>query len=184
MNEALAALFGTGAQQDTVSNEDEVILQEMEKVASANNIDLYHIPAEELADIIYTYKEHLAGAPTGEVMELEDGSLVELPHGVTHEKLASARFIAEYQAHAYAAELGNIEHALNKTASMDEDTFNSMVHDRAEALLEAAVEANQKYKQSAYGDDDFENQLNLSALQLLDENDYDAEKIVDLLSNG
>jgi hypothetical protein len=172
MNTHLAELFGTDQVATAEPDADELLLDELEKTAAANGIDLNELSDEQITDILSSVKTEREKVASGQHYE-DDDVIPGLPSGVTMEKVASAKYLGEVMAHACVAELSNIETHREKVASM------SPVEARALEILNAATVASEGVEKVA---EDDEVALNAAALEYLEANDYDVDAIVNILS--
>ncbi len=203
MNELLAQAYGTAQETDTSIEKtaEAALLDELEKVASQEGIDLSELSDDDIVDILSEVLEEgsektaAAGSDNTEVVTSNDDD--------AQQKLAEADFLGRTMAHAFYNELNEISEHVTKTASdtTEEDTTTTTtgsVEDlamaRAEEILTAAAEAletnttktssvqqvlAEKLANKAENVD--EDTITARALEILDANDYDVEAIAELL---
>ena len=199
MNELLAQAYGTDQETDTTIEKtaEAALLDELEKVASQEGIDLSELSDDDIVDILSEVldegSEKTASVDDGPVAADDDGA---------QQKLAEADFLGRTMAHAFYNELNEISQHVEKTASeeyVEEATgsVEDLAMARAEQILAAASEVletqNDTTKTSSVqqvlaeklanksqetaSDDD----ITARALEILDANDYDVEAIAELL---
>lgn len=178
MNELLAQIYNT---EDNISADyghdktaEALVLDELEKVAAAQGVDLNEFTDDELAEIvseaIYEAEGHDKQASAeGEVSE-ED-----------MEKLAQFDFLGRAAAHAFVDEVSQIN-GHNKFASAED--FEDAAVERANAILEAvgAFEDDSQEKQASADEEGLDDALNSRAAELLDAAGWDVDQIAEALS--
>tara|TARA_B100000131_G_scaffold293072_1_gene308065 strand:- start:490 stop:1104 length:615 start_codon:yes stop_codon:yes gene_type:complete len=203
MNELLAQAYGTAQETDTSIEKtaEAALLDELEKVASQEGIDLSELSDDDIVDILSEVLEEgsektaAAGSDNTEVVTSNDDD--------AQQKLAEADFLGRTMAHAFYNELNEISEHVTKTASdtTEEDTTTTTtgsVEDlamaRAEEILTAAAEALETNttktssvqqvlaeKLANKTENVDEDTITARALEILDANDYDVEAIAELL---
>ena len=173
MNELLAQAYGTdhnisannGGLEKTA---EAAILDELEKVAAAEGIDLENFTDDEIIEII---NEAVGGVE--KVAHVEEGE------EEYHEKLAEADFLGRTMAHAFYDELTSIQHGGTEKVASDEEfaaAFDQEAVNRANALLEA-VGGVEKQSSAAHDDAQLDEALNERAVEMLEEAGYDIDAI-------
>jgi len=203
MNELLAQIYNTAGNsgEETLEKTAEAnMLDELEKVASEEGIDLSELSDDDIVEILAEAMNADAGVETEKVAYVE--TPVEEVQDEGQVKLAEADFLGRAMAHAFYNELSQIGSEIEKQAS-DEDPIEVAAMERAEAILAAASEAldNQENPQveektassrlrelmvkaadeAAEQTSDADDALTARALEILDANDYDVEAIAQLL---
>jgi hypothetical protein len=177
MNELLAQAYGT---QDNITanngslekTAEAAILEELEKVAAAEGIDLSEFSDDEIVEII---SEAMGGAgveKTAAAYE-EEGQ----------EKVAEADFLGRTMAHAFYDELTTIQHGGTEKVASDEEfaqAFEDEAVNRANAILEA-VGGVEKQSAAGYNDEEIDGALDNRAAELLSEAGYDLDAIANAL---
>mgnify|MGYP001396568537 CR=1 FL=1 len=209
MNELLAQAYGTAQETDTSIEKtaEAALLDELEKVASQEGIDLSELSDDDIVDILSevledgSEKTAAAGSDNTETTETTD--VVTSNDDDAQQKLAEADFLGRTMAHAFYNELNEISEHVTKTASdtTEEDTTTTTtgsVEDlamaRAEEILTAAAEALETNttktssvqqvlaeKLANKTENVDEDTITARALEILDANDYDVEAIAELL---
>jgi hypothetical protein len=214
MNELLAQIYntaGTSGEETLEKTAEATMLDELEKIASEEGIDLSELSDDDIVEILAEAMNANAG------VETEKTASVETPIEETEDegqvKLAEADFLGRAMAHAFYNELSQIGSEIEKQAS-EEDPFEGAAMERAEAILAAASEALENQDQptnveektasarlralmvkAAEGEEAEEggevaqeqagegvdDALTARALEILDANDYDVEAIAQLL---
>jgi len=117
MNELLAQIYGTAQEEEEVLEKtaEELLLEELEKVAAAEGIDLDELSDEDILEILQDAindepeEEKTASAEVDdEDLEMTDDD---------QEKLAEADFMGRMMAHAFYQELNDIGDELEKEAA-------------------------------------------------------------------
>jgi hypothetical protein len=178
MNELLAQAYGTQgnveANNGTLEKTAEAaILDELEKVAAAEGIDLNEFSDDDIIEIISEAMGNAGVEKTAGVYG-EDESM---------EKVAEADFLGRTMAHAFYDELTSIQHGgVEKTASDEEfaQAFENEAIDRANAILEA-VGGVEKQSSATPDDEQLDGYLNERAAELLAEAGYDLDAIAGAL---
>ena len=212
MNELLAQAYGTyeniNANNGVEKTAEAALLEELQKVAHAEGIDLNEFSDEDIMEIL---QDAVTGAETVEKTASAEETTEEVTTEEGQEKLAEADFLGRTMAHAFYDELTAIQGGVEKTASRNSDNFLKVAADEtteegmamdsydfsdeefAAAFDEAAVaRANEilEYldtgveKQSSVAIDDEHLNVAVSerAGQLLDEAGYDVEAIVNAIN--
>lgn len=215
MNELLAQAYGTyeniNANNGVEKTAEAALLEELQKVASAEGIDLNDFSDDDIVEIL---QEAIAGAEEVEKTAAAEETVEEGTFSDDdQEKVAEADFLGRTMAHAFYDELTAIQGGVEKTASRNSDNFLKVAADEtteeesglamdnydfsdeefATAFNDAAIErANEIIdfldtgveKQSSVNVED--EQLNVAiserAGQLLDEAGYDVDAIVNALN--
>jgi|SaaInlV_165m_DNA_3_1040750.scaffolds.fasta_scaffold08506_5 hypothetical protein len=126
------------------------VLEELEKTAAAEGIDLGQFTDDQIVEMIRQTMgeevgEQVAAAPGGEegVEKVASAPGNDLPAGVDMEKVAAADYLGRVQAHAMAEELAGIwgqgDDGMDKVASVEditEDEFNQLAAMNANDILE------------------------------------------------
>ncbi len=124
------------------------VLEELEKTAAAEGIDLSAFSDDQIVEMIRESMgmeagEAVAQAPGGEegVEKVASAPGHDLPAGVDMEKVAAADYLGRVQAHAMAEELAGIwgGEGMDKVASVEditEDEFNQLAAMNANDILE------------------------------------------------
>ncbi len=185
MDTLLANAYGTSAlvHQGLEKTAEAQLLEELEKVAAAEGIDLGTLSDEDIVEIL---SDAMGVEKTASVNE--DGQIK-----LSEDEFLAADYKGRVIAHAIINELASVGNHMEKEASgyYDEDDVVA----RANAILEAAAEVQEVQEKTAGSREDVlaqllaektaseggEDALNAAALQLLDANDYDVDLIVDLL---
>jgi len=128
----------TGDLEKIAGPEALAVLNELEKTASDEGIDLGQFSDEQIVELIqeammgeYEGVEKVASAPGHEDYDA--------PHGVDMEKIAAADYLGRVQAHAMADELAGLW-GFEKTAGvedLDEDEFEQLATMNANDVLHA-----------------------------------------------
>ena len=196
MNEILAQIYGTASdttEEPLEKTAEAALLDELEKVATAEGIDLGELSDEDIVEILSEAMNSGEAEKTAEATEAteEDGQV----------KLAEADFLGRAMAHAFYNELSQIGAEVEKTASEQVSTSDDVALARAEEILAAATEAMESSEKTASedpkdrlvrlmghtqekqaADTASDDEVTARALEILDANDYDVDKIVELLS--
>ena len=181
MNELLAQIYGTSRTEEAPEIEktaEAALLEELEKVAAEEGIDLNELSDDDIIEIL----SEATGNDQTEKTASED-----VPEEA-QEKLAEADFLGRTMAHAFYQELNNIGDNVEKTAAHTSEeekmaydqNFEDAAMAQAEEILAAASEAVDGTEKTA---SDGEAVL-ARALEILDYNDYDVEKIASVLTDG
>ena len=197
MNEILAQIYGTASatEEPIEKTAEAALLDELEKVATAEGIDLGELSDEDIVEIL---QEAMNDGETEKTAEEGDADTDE-----DQVKLAQADFLGRAMAHAFYNELSQIGSEVEKTAAAADPAEDAAVA-RAEEILAAATEkletgektaseesskdrlarlmGQTTEKQAADDDTSSDDELTARALAILDANDYDVDKIVELLS--
>lgn len=211
MNDLLAQVYGTdrlvgSAMSKTAEAEILSDIEELEKVAAENGIQLDTISDEDILEILGQLKasreagvvdeapvaKTAAAAPTAPAQEQPDEEQV---------KLAEADFLGRAMAHAFYQELSSIGQAVEKNASAEVevgavDEFEAAATAKAEQLLQLAHDRLQTKQASAKNklaaavaskhkvasEGDAEEAVIMRALQMLDAADFNVQQIIDLAS--
>jgi len=127
------------------------VLEELEKTAAAEGIDLGQFTDDQIVEMIRQTMgeevgEQVAAAPGTEEEGVEKVASApghDLPAGVDMEKVAAADYLGRVQAHAMAEELAGIwgqgEEGMDKVAGIEditEDDFNRLAAMNANDILE------------------------------------------------
>ena len=197
MNEILAQIYGTNgatAEEPIEKTAESALLDELEKVAAAEGIDLGELSDDDIVEILNEAMnadaEKTAADETAEVADDNDDAQV---------KLAEADFLGRAMAHAFYNELSQIGTEVEKTAA-EVDPSEQAAMARAEEILAAATEKVESAEKTAAPEETPKDRLvrlmgdttekqasddeaiTARALEILDANDYDVEKIVELLA--
>lgn len=206
MNELLAQAYNTEANIAANSGETEktaeaVLLEELEKIATAEGIDLNEFDDNDILDIITEAMgtEKVAAAEETTVEETtETTETAEVEEGEA--KLAEADFLGRTMAHAFYDELTSIQtNGTEKVAgARKSDTFLKVAADetdaaevspevmqqfedaalaRAQEILDYIDTDGQAKQSSAFDDEELENAVMARAGELLDEAGYDVDAI-------
>lgn len=199
MNELLAQAYNTEANIASNSGETEktaeaVLLEELEKIATAEGIDLNEFDDNDILEIIGEAMgdntEKVAAADTTETEEVvEEGEA----------KLAEADFLGRTMAHAFYDELTSIQTggtekvagarksdtflkvaADEATAEVDPEVmqqFEDAALSRAQEILDFIDTDGTSKQSSAFDDEELENAVMARAGELLDEAGYDVNAI-------
>jgi hypothetical protein len=197
MNELLAQAYGTdaniAANSGVEKTAEAALLEELEKIASAEGIDLNEFDDNDIMEII--------GEALGETQiktaSVEEGEVAEEGEA----KLAEADFLGRTMAHAFYDELTSIQYdGTEKTAGRNSDNFLKVAEGDEEvdpelmaAFEEAAVSrANEiidyldtgeaKQSSAAYDDEELDGAITERAGELLAENGYDVDAIATALT--
>ncbi len=202
MNELLAQAYNTEANIAANSGETEktaeaVLLEELEKIATAEGIDLNEFDDNDILEIIGEAMgdstEKVAAADTTETTETEE--VVEEGEA----KLAEADFLGRTMAHAFYDELTSIQTggtekaasarksdsflkvaADEATAEVDPEVmqqFEDAALARAQEILDFIDTDGTSKQSSAFDDEELENAVMARAGELLDEAGYDVNAI-------
>lgn len=180
MNELLAQAYGTTeniyANNQTLEKTAEAaILDELEKVAAAEGIDLSDFSDDEIVEIIAEAMGEAGVEKTASAEYYEEDG---------QEKIAEADFLGRTMAHAFYDELTSIQHGGVEKVAADEEfaaAFEDEAVNRANAILEA-VGAIEKQSSAGYSDEQIDDALNERAAELLAEAGYDLDAIAGALS--
>ena len=199
MNELLAQAYNTEANIASNSGETEktaeaVLLEELEKIATAEGIDLNEFDDNDILEIIGEAMgdntEKVASADTTDTEEVvEEGEA----------KLAEADFLGRTMAHAFYDELTSIQTggAEKVAGARKSDTFLKVAADeatagvdpevmqqfedaalaRAQEILDFIDTDGTSKQSSAFDDEELENAVMARAGELLDEAGYDVNAI-------
>ena len=198
MNEILAQIYGTNgatAEEPIEKTAESALLDELEKVAAAEGIDLGELSDDDIVEILNEAMnadaEKTAADETAEVADDNDDD--------AQVKLAEADFLGRAMAHAFYNELSQIGTEVEKTAA-EVDPSEQAAMARAEEILAAATEKVESAEKTAAPEETPKDRLvrlmgdttekqasddeaiTARALEILDANDYDVEKIVELLA--
>ena len=149
MNEFLAEVYGTGSDEETEKTAEALLLEELEKVAAEEGIDLNELSDDDIVEILNEVisedtpvEEEKVAAPAEEpAAEVEDGELSEEGQS----KLAEADFLGRTMAHAFYAELSEI----GKEAAAAEEVAE-VVEDEEKEAMPKALGASRLAKMKAY----------------------------------
>lgn len=178
MDTLLANAYGTSAlvADEMEKTAEAQLLEELEKVAAAEGIDLDTLSDDDIIEIL----QEAMGVEAEETVEAEktasDDSYEDGQIKLSEDEFLAADYKGRVIAHAIINELASVGNHMEKEASADEG--NAIV-DRANEILEMAVEAAEGQEKQA---SDEAADIDTAALQLLAENGYDTDLIVDLLS--
>ena len=178
MDTLLANAYGTSAlvADEMEKTAEAQLLEELEKVAAAEGIDLDTLSDDDIIEIL----QEAMGVEAEETVEAEktasDDSSEDGQIKLSEDEFLAADYKGRVIAHAIINELASVGNHMEKEASADEG--NAIV-DRANEILEMAVEAAEGQEKQA---SDEAADIDTAALQLLAENGYDTDLIVDLLS--
>ena len=200
MNEILAQIYGTNGattEEPIEKTAEAALLDELEKVAAAEGIDLGELSDDDIVEILNEAMnadaEKTAADETVETAEVADDN------DDAQVKLAEADFLGRAMAHAFYNELSQIGTEVEKTAA-EIDPSEQAAMARAEEILAAATEKVESAKKTAAPEETPKDRLvrlmgdttekqasddeaiTARALEILDANDYDVEKIVELLA--
>jgi hypothetical protein len=200
MNELLAQIYGTSGattEEPIEKTAEAALLDELEKVAAAEGIDLGELSDEDIVEILNEAVNTGDNEKTAEATEA-DADADDGEEGQV--KLAEADFLGRAMAHAFYNELSQIGSEVEKTAAEVDPTEAAAVA-RAEEILAAAsekVDTSEKTAsdeapkdrlvrlmgttKEATEDTSDDDALTARALEILDANDYDVDKIVELLT--
>jgi hypothetical protein len=196
MNELLAQAYGTADNIQINSGVEKTaeaaLLEELEKIASAEGIDLNEFDDNDIMEIIgealgETEKVAAATEETEEVAEEGEA------------KLAEADFLGRTMAHSFYDELTSIQHGgTEKTAARNSDNFLKVAADevnadeidpemaqafedaamaRASEIIEYLDSGEVKQSSAAYDDEELDSAVTERAGELLSEAGYDVEAI-------
>tara|TARA_B100000131_G_scaffold166520_1_gene160982 strand:- start:4929 stop:5537 length:609 start_codon:yes stop_codon:yes gene_type:complete len=201
MNELLAQAYGTGANIEANTGVEKtaeaVLLEELEKIATAEGIDLNEFDDNDIMEIIgeaLGETQIKTASAEGEEVDVEEGEA----------KLAEADFLGRTMAHAFYDELTSIQHTgVEKTAGRNSDNFliektaaeGDIDPELMAAFEEAAVaRANEiidyldtgevKQSSAAYDDEELDGAITERAGELLAENGYDVDAIATALTEA
>lgn len=199
MNELLAQAYNTEANIAANSGETEktaeaVLLEELEKIATAEGIDLNEFDDNDILEIITEAmgENEKTAAATGTTEVVEGGEVEE-----GEAKLAEADFLGRTMAHAFYDELTSIQTGTEKTAGARksdsflkvaaEETpeidpevmqqFEDAAMTRAQEILDFIDTDGQSKQSSAFDDTELENAVMARAGELLGEAGYDVDAI-------
>jgi hypothetical protein len=196
MNELLAQAYGTADNIQINSGVEKTaeaaLLEELEKIASAEGIDLNEFDDNDIMEIIGEAlgETEKVAAATEETEEVgEEGQA----------KLAEADFLGRTMAHSFYDELTSIQHGdTEKTAGRNSDNFLKVAADEASAdesdpeMVQAFEDAAMaraseiidyldsgevKQSSAAYDDEELDAAVTERAGELLNEAGYDVEAI-------
>lgn len=182
MNELLAQAYGTENNIDyntpgVEKTAEAALLEELEKVASAEGIDLREFSDDDIIEILSEAMGAEGTEKTAEAAPADEEGQV---------KLAEADFLGRTMAHAFYDELTSIQGAaMNKQAGVADgsaeqaEAFENAAVDRANEIL-AAVGLDKQSSASA-NDAGVEEALNERAAALLDDAGYDVGAIAQAL---
>ena len=210
MNELLAQAYGTyeniNANNGVEKTAEAALLEELQKVAHAEGIDLNDFSDDDIVEIL---QEAINGAEETEKVAAAEGETVETDEG--QEKVAEADFLGRTMAHAFYDELTAIQGGVEKTASRNSDNFlktaaeetteeglamdnydfsdeefatafNNAAIDRANEIIEFLDTGVEKQSSVNVEDEQLNVAISERAGQLLDEAGYDVEAIVNALN--
>lgn len=181
MDTLLANAYGTSAlvADEMEKTAEAQLLEELEKVAAAEGIDLDTLSDDDIIEIL----QEAMGVEAEETVEAEktasDDSSEDGQIKLSEDEFLAADYKGRVIAHAIINELASVGNHMEKEASADEG--NAIV-DRANEILEMAVEAAEAAEGQEKQASDEAADIDTAALQLLAENGYDTDLIVDLLS--
>lgn len=196
MNELLAQAYGTKekiaaaqAEQDPLEKTAEAqLLNELEKIAAAEGVDLNQLDDNDIAEILAGAMQQAGIAPTAAQVEKTASAEYDDADAA---KIQEADFLGRVMAHAMFDEFSSIQGAgQEKTASAEEQeflqAFEAMaVHKANDILAAVGVDVGDHVKTAApYQVDDpqLETAIIERAGELLDEAGWDVDKIADALS--
>ena len=178
MNELLAQAYGTEANVavntggDTEKTAEAVLLEELEKIAADEGIDLNEFDDNDILDII--------GEAMGETEKTAAADVDE----EGQEKLAEADFLGRTMAHAFYDELTTIQNGgVTKTADAEvAEAFEAAAIERAEEVL-AYFDGQGEIKTSsiAENDENLDGNIDERAAELLMDAGYDVEAMTEAL---
>ena len=184
MNDLLAQAYGTrekiaAAQAQTVVADptDAALLDELEKTAAANGVDLSQLSDDDIAEILVSAKAQGAGSATAEV----DSKLSE----DMQTKLAEADLVGRAMAHAFISEKAEIEAEMNggldKQASAEDlEVFEALAEQRAMAILAGLSGDGDTFVKEAsmnIGDQELDDLISERAAEMLEAANYDTDAI-------
>jgi hypothetical protein len=190
MNELLAQAYGTTAnieantagnlEEETEKTAEAALLEELEKIADVEGIDLNEFDDNDIVDII----TEALGGETEKTASIE-GEV----EGEEQEKLAEADFLGRTMAHAFYDELTSIQQTdIQKTAEATGydpefvEAFEAASQDRAQEII-TYLEGGQVKQSSAVTDDAaLDTAITERAGELLDEAGYDVDAIAEALN--
>lgn len=197
----LAAIGDEGADEELekiAGPEALAVLNEMEKIAADQGIDLNQFSEDQLVEMIAQElggQEKVAAATYGAETDMYVEKVAsadyqpELPAGVDMEKVAAADYLGRVQAHAFLDELTG---AQEQAEPISEEEFEKMASYRANDILEAlgAIEdpniaaqvGGREKVASVVEDSELMHYIDARAGQILDENGWDVPAIVEALS--
>lgn len=194
MNELLAQAYGTQGNIDANSGVEKTaeaaLIDELEKVAAAEGIDLNEFSDDDILEI-------LGEAMGGDVEKVASAEHVDADDEETQVKLAEADFLGRTMAHAFYDELTGIQHGgAEKTAgarpsdsflkvAADEteydpefvQAFEDTAVERANEILEFLDTGSVKQSSAAIDDEMLDEQVTARAGELLAEAGYDVDAI-------
>lgn len=200
MNELLAQAYNTDANiaansGDTEKTAEALLLEELEKIATAEGIDLNEFDDNDILEII---TDAMGGAEktatvTETTEEVVEGEEVEEGQA----KLAEADFLGRTMAHAFYDELTSIQGGTEKTAAArksdaflkvaaEETTevdpevmqqFEDAAMTRAQEILDFIDTDGTSKQSSAFDDEELEGAVMARAGELLSEAGYDVDSI-------
>lgn len=187
-----AALQATGtAAAEQTSEDDELnaaILDDLVKVAAANNFDLNQLTEAELVELVNEHKAELIKQASA-----EEGAAEAAGTTVSQEAMAEADLLGRTMMHAAFQEKALIEQAIGqqtKLASLsDEELFEELAFARAEnvlALLQGSPENFVKEASLEVAPDmeQLDDAISLRAAEILEQNGYNLDEVADLLDDG
>ena len=202
VNPVLAAVYGTnGASEEILekSASDQEILDYVVKIAASNDIDMDELEDEDIVDLMKVAREHLAGEQSDAATDesADDTEKVAADAGEADEELekmaAHADFMGRVMAHAFNQELESIADEAEKVAS-EEDPVVARAHailEAANSVLESSEDGGAEEKTAsemarevvadALAKEAADTELTAQALELLESEGFDVEKITDLL---
>lgn len=195
MNEMLAQLYGTkekiaAAQQAAEpQNDDEAfdnyVVEELEKTASAQGIDLSQLTEEELQEVYAEFRDELIKeASAGEGYDGEQGD------DMTKEAMALGDLIGRTALHAFHDEAAQVQAATEmheKLAGLsDEELLYALGEQRANNILNALLGDGEGFMKEASAnlsaeDEEIDDLVSEIAAEMLDNAGYDVEAIAQAL---
>ena len=200
MNPILAQLYATeetvktaSAQNTYAQNEEDAlnaaILDDLVKVAAAENFDLNQLSDEELVQLVEEHKGELMKQASYEEAGYEGGTGA----SISEDAMAEADILGRTMAHAFFAEKAEIEAAgahHEKLAGLsDEELFEELAFARAENILAALEGDFDNFVKEASieidaGMEDLDDAISMRAAEILDANDYDVDAIAAALDDS
>jgi predicted regulator of Ras-like GTPase activity (Roadblock/LC7/MglB family) len=205
MNELLAQAYGTNGNIETNTGTEKTaeaaLLEELEKVAEAEGIDLNEFDDNDILEILQEALEQTDGTEKVAEAAAVDADATPEEEQV---KLAEADFLGRTMAHAFYDELTAIQHGgtektaapgaaafMKKEASEEETTvdpelqaaFEEAAVARANEIISFLDDGQVKESSVTYDDEELDDAVTERAGELLNENGYDVEAIAEYLTN-
>lgn len=185
--EKIASMQAAPAQADGFDAVDVALLEELEKTAHANGIDLNELSNDDIAEILSASKAQLGvdGAQDGAQVGDEDLQV----------KMAEADLLGRQMAHSYFSEMTDINAAaqgnaiaFDKQASAEDmQVFEELATNRANAILSGLNGDGDTFVKEAsldIGDEELDALISQRAAELLDAAGYDVDAISQALENA